>query len=105
MTQSERRIARRRFILGAAVGTVAVPLLGREAFAASKPKLDPSSPTASALHYSEDATKSQRPSPDQSCASCMQFTAVGDGSWGDCTIFPGNVVSHNGWCSAYVKKK
>jgi hypothetical protein len=41
---------------------------------------------------------------DQSCKSCMFFTAGSDGKTGKCQIFPNNTVNMGGWCNSWAKK-
>ena len=77
--------------------------------AAALPHLSPTDPVASALGYTEDATKvdrAQSPSyqPDEKCANCMQNSGTPGQAWGPCKIFAGRLVNESGWCRAYVRK-
>jgi hypothetical protein len=40
----------------------------------------------------------------QRCGTCLQFKGQATDAFGPCTLFPGKVVSSNGWCKVYVKK-
>ena len=96
---------RRRFVCAGGCAALALPavlLLGSGASA--EDKLDPSSATAAALSYTHDATRSSRPSDDQTCANCLHYTGEGDAEWGPCAIFPGSVVARDGWCLGWVPK-
>lgn len=77
------------------------------------PKLDENSQTAQALGYKHDASqvdaeqfpsRADADSANEFCKNCLQFQAPPDRQWGPCTIFPGNLVNADGWCSAYVAK-
>ncbi len=97
--------SRRRFLIHAAVATVALPLAIRligEAQAAGLPKLPLDNPQAKALGYTEDASTTKLPShkAGSSCSNCQFFTAA----TGACTLFAGFSVSPKGWCSAWAKK-
>ena len=94
------------------VGLVAAALTAapiRTLAAADLPHLSPTDPVASALGYTEDATKvdpSKSPTyqPGQKCATCMQNSGAAGQTWGPCTLFAGKLVNTNGWCRGYVKK-
>jgi hypothetical protein len=90
-----------------AAGLAATPI--RTLAAPDLPHLSTTDPVAAALAYTEDGSKidpSKFPSyqPGQKCATCMQNTGVAGQAWGPCSLFPGKVVSENGWCRSYVKK-
>lgn len=106
-----QEILTRRFLLEriglVAAGLAATPL--RTLAAADLPHVSLTDPVASALGYSEDATKidaSKSPSyqPGQKCANCMQNSGPAGEAWGPCILFPGKLISENGWCRSYVKK-
>ena len=74
-------------------------------------KLEESDPTAKALgyrHSTQDIDKAQyaRHQTVQICGNCnlYQAGAGSDTQWGGCSIFPGKLVSLNGWCNAYIAK-
>ena len=97
---------RRRFLQRTAVTASALPLLAllpsRPAHAAL-PRLPVTNAQAKALHYVEDATKTDQSmhKPESFCDNCQFHVAATDG----CTIFPGFSVEPKGWCSAWAKKK
>lgn len=99
-------LARRRFILNSTVATAALPLLAlmpKHAFAADLPPLPVTNAQAKALHYIEDATKTDQAmrKPDNFCDNCQFHVAATNG----CSIFPGFSVTPKGWCSAWALKK
>ncbi|WP_295390782.1 high-potential iron-sulfur protein [uncultured Thiodictyon sp.] len=75
-------------------------------------------PTAVALKYSEDATKADRanavgpgkpreglPAAEQKCSNCQLLVPGADTpDWQGCTLFPGKLVSVNGWCVSWTVK-
>lgn len=97
--------ARRRFLLRSAVAAAALPLLAlvpHHALAAMPP-LPVTNAQAKALHYIEDANKSDQATrkPDSFCDNCQFHIAATNG----CSIFPGFSVAPKGWCSAWALKK
>ena len=97
--------SRRRFLIGATLATVALPLSMRligQAPAGALPRLPIDNPQAKALGYTEDATSSKHPNykPGSVCSGCQFFTAA----TGACSVFPGFSVSPSGWCSVWTKK-
>lgn len=81
----------------------------RKLAAADLPHLSPNDPVASALGYTEDATKvdqNKSPSyrPGEQCANCLQNSGATGQTWGACKLFAGRLVNENGWCRAYVRK-
>ncbi len=96
---------RRRFVCAGGCAVLALPaglLLGPGASA--QDKLDPSNPTAAALSYTHDATRSERSSPDQTCANCLHYTGEEGAEWGPCAIFLSALVARDGWCAGWVPK-
>jgi len=96
---------RRRFLIQAALATVALPIAMRlipEAGAAGLTRLPLDNPQAKALGYVEDASTTKHPSykPGSMCSGCQFFTAA----TGACSLFAGFSVSPKGWCSAWAKK-
>ena len=88
---------------GLAATAVAVPV----SWAEDLPKLDPAGPQASALGYTEDASgvdtgKYANYVAGSDCSNCVQYQ--GGDEWGECLIFPGNLVNAKGWCMVWVKK-
>ena len=100
-------INRRIFTFQSVLGTAS--LLAGQSALAQAPMLLETSPQASALGYRADASKVESASfplyaSGQKCAACQMFRAKGQTSApGSCAIFPGKLVSGEGWCSAYVK--
>ncbi len=100
--------SRRRFIKLGALGLAAIPLgniLIRGAQAADK--VDENSPTAKSLSYINDAAKAdqaKRGGADRFCKNCQLYTGKAGDEWGPCSIFQGQLVNANGWCSAWIKK-
>lgn len=97
--------ARRRFLLRSSAAAAALPLIAlmpKHAFAALPP-LPMTNAQAKALHYVEDATKSDQSThkADRFCDNCQFHVAATNG----CTIFPGFSVAPKGWCSAWALKK
>ncbi|MGY6554493.1 MAG: high-potential iron-sulfur protein [Wenzhouxiangella sp.] len=73
-------------------------------------QLDPESPQAAALgyvhHYSEvDRDRFPRFEEGQICANCQLAQGDLTADWMGCSIFPGKLVAHDGWCSAWVMKR
>jgi len=95
---------RRRFLRRVAAAGPGALLLSRAGIASeNKTPLDPASPQAKALGYRRDGSQTDRPAPNQACASCMHFTRTADPDQGECAIFSDHLVSANGWCRAYAK--
>ena len=99
--------SRRRFFKITAIGLAAAPfanaLLSGTAQAVDTVK--ESDPTASALGYVMDATKStKRTDKAAMCGNCSLYAGKAGAADGPCTIFQGNLVNAKGWCTAWVKK-
>jgi hypothetical protein len=112
MSQSRRDAV--KMMVGAAVAIPVINLVGVSVARAAAPAnaVTADDPTAVALKYHEDATKADRaaaarpglPADQQHCANC-QFSAASDNpDWLTCTLFPGKMVSKNGWCSSWTMK-
>ena len=103
--------SRRRFFVGAgsALGAVALAsALPRTARADDLPHLALSDPTATALNYTEDASKVDKAKAPtyvagSACANCNFFQGA-TAAWGPCALFPGKAVNAKGWCAGYAKK-
>jgi len=104
--------SRRRFVVstGGAIGVAALAsVLSRTAQAADLPHLALTDPTATAFHYTEDATKvtDDKFVKGSECLNCDFYQARNTPSveYGPCMIFQGKAVNSHGWCSNYVKVK
>ena len=107
MPQDASSASRRRFFRITAVGLAAAPfasaLMSGTAHAVDAVK--ESDPTAAALGYVVDATKSaKRTDKTATCSTCSLFSGKAGAADGPCTIFQGKLVNAKGWCSAWVKK-
>ncbi|NII10349.1 high-potential iron-sulfur protein [Oleiagrimonas sp. C23AA] len=111
MTQHDENIASRRRFLKLAAGSAAVaaaagvmPGLAR---ARDLPHVSPSDATAKALHYVEDASKSDSPKhkAGDDCANCMFYQGKAGQAYGPCQLFPGKAVNAKGWCISHQPKK
>ncbi len=101
--------SRRRFLRAAAGTAAAAVVIGglpRFARAADLPHVAESDPTAKALGYVEDASKSKdaKRKPGDDCANC-QFYTGGPSGYGPCQLFPGKSVNAKGWCVSHQPKK
>lgn len=108
MSNNNHVESRRRFLKVAAGTTAAVVVMGglpRFARAAELPPLTDADPTAKALAYVEDATKSTNPKykAGADCANCMFYTG-GPTGVGPCQLFPGKSVTAKGWCVSHAPK-
>lgn len=109
MSKVEDTESRRRFLKLAAGTTAAAVVVGglpRFARAADLPALSLNDPTAKALGYVEDASKTSNPKhkAGNECANC-QFYSGGPTGRGPCQLFPGKSVHSKGWCVSYTAKK
>lgn len=101
------KINRRIFTLQAMLGGAG--LTAMDATRAQASLLLESNPQASALGYKADASKIDstnfpKYAAGQKCASCQMFRAKQpDTAPGSCAIFPGKLVSGDGWCNAFIK--
>jgi High potential iron-sulfur protein len=95
--------------LGVVAGVVAVAKLGTANAAVTPPHVADKDPMAVALGYVPDAAKiDAKKTPTfkagQKCSNCLQLQGKAGDAWRPCNLFPGKLVSANGWCKAYVKK-
>jgi hypothetical protein len=103
---SDHPTSRRRFLAHTLVIAAAAPLLGSSARAwaapAELPKLPLTNAQAKALHYTEDANKSDQPTHKAGsfCLNCQFYTAGTHA----CALFAGFQVAPKGWCQAWAKK-
>jgi hypothetical protein len=101
-----------KMVLG---GLATVPLMSLVGMAAAQaedlPHLSADDPTAMALKYVPNAADADRvgaarpglPPEEQHCANC-QFTMGSEGDWLACQLFPGKLVSANGWCTSWTAR-
>ena len=102
--------SRRRFLkvaAGTAVAAAVVGVLPRAAHAADLPHLTAADPTAKALGYVADATKSTNPKykAGDTCANCSFYQGKAGGAYGPCQLFPGKAVHSKGWCLSHQTKQ
>ena len=102
--------SRRSLLLAAASASVGILFDCRLARANQTPGpyLDGTDPRAQALHYVQDANtvdpKTNRLfKPGSSCSNCLQSHGKAGEAWRPCSIFPGKLVSANGWCQAWMR--
>jgi hypothetical protein len=98
---------RRRFLHLCTAAAAGVPLSGlvtRRASAADAPLVGSDDPTATALHYVEDASKAKDAKPGSHCGTCALYQGAAGSAQGPCPMFPGKSVKAAGWCSAWAKK-
>ncbi|HEX7079766.1 MAG TPA: high-potential iron-sulfur protein [Gammaproteobacteria bacterium] len=107
-----RRLNRRVFLQNAAIAFPIgyVVIEGVAQAQDDLPHVTPDDPIAKALYYVEDATKVDKSNPlavryteGQHCANCVQLQGEAGAAWRPCNLFPGKLVSANGWCSAWTK--
>ena len=98
--------SRRRLLRNVALGMALIPIAGayREAFAADAPLLTEDDPTAKALKYTGDASKSADAKPGHTCANCQLYQGAAGSAQGGCLLFPGKAVKAAGWCSSWTAK-
>ena len=107
MPQDASSASRRRFFRITAIGLAAAPLASAlmSGTAHAVDTVKESDPTAAALGYVVDATKSaKRTDKTAICSTCSLYSGKAGAADGPCTIFQGKLVSAKGWCSAWVKK-
>jgi len=98
---------RRRLLKQAVLGAALIPFGGmtmRSAAAADLPLVTVDDPTAKALSYVEDASKSKTAKPGSKCATCSLYQGASGSTQGPCPIFPGKSVKASGWCSSWTAK-
>lgn len=103
MANQSRRQFMRNSVLGLAALPFGVGILSPAALAQTLPRLDPSSPSAQALNYVEEASSaSDHPAYNEGedCANCMFFSADTE----VCQLFPENSVAPGGWCQSWTSQ-
>lgn len=103
-------IARRQFIkfsAAAAAGYAVRP--GRADAQDEMPHVAEDDPVAASMRYTHDASTVDpatraNPAADQTCANCALVQGEDGAAWRPCQIFPGKLVSANGWCAVWAPK-
>ncbi len=108
ITMTRRKMLRMSGVAAAAIPTAHV-LLGSNALADELPHLSPDDAMAAALGYVHDTTtvdKAANPRHENSqvCSNCALVQGGDDEEWRPCAIFPGKLVSANGWCKSWAPK-
>jgi hypothetical protein len=107
MSQHENNNESRRRFLKVAAGTAAaaavVGILPSVARAADLPHLTSSDPTAAALNYVDDASKSTnaKHKAGDVCSNCQFFQGKAADAFAPCQLFPGKAVAGKGWCVSH----
>jgi hypothetical protein len=99
--------SRRRLLRNVTLGTLLLPIAAApfRANAADLPLLTTDDPTAKALKYVSDASKSTDAKPGSKCATCALYQGAAGAAQGGCQLFPGKAVKASGWCSGWTLKK
>jgi len=76
------------------------------ALAQDLPHVPADDPLAVNLQYVEDASTSASPQfkAGSNCANCALIQGNDGDAYRPCAIFPGKVVSANGWCISWAPK-
>ena len=100
--------SRRQLLRNVALGTLLLPIAVAPfttASAADLPLVAADDPTAKALKYTSDASKSADAKPGSKCATCALYQGAAGSAQGGCLLFPGKAVKAAGWCSSWTLKK
>jgi len=100
--ESRRQLLKKVTLVVALMPIATIPL--RVALAADLPLVTPDDPTAKALNYVSDASKSTNAKSGSKCANCAFYQGDRSSSQGGCPLFPGKAVKANGWCSSWTAK-
>jgi hypothetical protein len=106
----DKDLTRRNFLQKLAIAVPAGSvLLQSQLKAEDLPQLDEADPVAKALVYVHNVADldtanplAQRYEDGQTCANCAQIQGEDGATWRPCGIFPGKVVSADGWCSVWA---
>lgn len=109
---NDQKTESRRHFLKLAAGTAAVAAVAgtgafsRLARADELPALTESDPMAKALHYTEDASKTDNSKykKGDDCSNCQFYKGKDGAARGPCQLFPGKSVNAKGWCVSHQKK-
>jgi hypothetical protein len=97
--------ARRRLLKNIALGMTLMPIAGAPltaARAAEAPLVAADDPTAKALKYVSEASKSVDAKPGITCANCKLYQGATGSAQGGCLLFPGKSVKSTGWCISWA---
>ena len=97
--------ARRRLLKNIALGMALMPIAGAPltaARAAEAPLVAADDPTAKALKYVSDTSKSTDAKPGSTCANCKLYQGAAGAAQGGCLLFPGKSVKSTGWCISWA---
>ncbi len=94
-----KKVNRRDFLKYTGGSLIGMTLGGVALRANAQEKLSEDDPTAVALKYVHESKVE-----GSYCKNCMYIQGEDGADWRPCGIFPGKVVSANGWCSAWLKK-
>ena len=99
--------SRRRLLQRVSLGVVLAPITGaalRTAWAADLPLVATDDPTAKALKYVPDVSKSTDAKPGSKCENCKLYQGTAGAAQGPCRLFPGKAVKSSGWCVSWTAK-
>ena len=99
--------SRRRLLKTVTLGITLMPIATiplRIALAADLPLVTSDDPTAKALKYVSDVSKSGDAKPGTKCANCTFYQGAAGSAQGGCPLFPGKAVKATGWCSSWNAK-
>jgi hypothetical protein len=99
--------SRRRLLKTVTLGIALMPIATiplRIALAADLPLVTSDDPTAKALKYVSDVSKSGDAKPGTKCANCTFYQGAAGSAQGGCPLFPGKAVKATGWCSSWNAK-
>jgi len=102
-------ISRREALKHIVIAAGALAVVRTAAAAPSAPHVNPKDAMAAGVGYNDNAaavSAAQFPQYKRGdkCANCTQVGGKDGQTWRPCTIFPGQLVNTNGWCSAYSRK-
>jgi High potential iron-sulfur protein len=98
---------RRQFIVQLSVGSTTFAV-AQTSFAQAPMVLE-ADPTAKALGYFADASKTDKVkypkyAKEQQCSNCALYQGKAADAAAGCPLFAGKQVAGKGWCSAWAKK-
>jgi anaerobic selenocysteine-containing dehydrogenase len=106
---NEIKMQRRQFLTAVAAGAAVLPLaslVAGTAHAADAPMVSATDPTAVAVGYVDDASKTKDAAfkAGSACSKCVLFQGAAGVASGPCAIFPGKSVAAKGWCKSFSPK-